>query len=57
MSRTLISFLIAVGASAWIYNKFMKYTGNNTKTAIIATAAAGLFIFFVFFTVLGFIIG
>ena len=55
MSNAIISFLFSAGASAWFYAKFMRTTGNNTKTAVIATGAVFLIIFLVFFSVLSLI--
>lgn len=45
MSNGVIAFLLAAGTSAWLYTKFLRKTGNNTKTSIIATAIGGAFIF------------
>jgi hypothetical protein len=46
MSNFVIALLLAIGTSAWLYTKFLRKTGNNTKTSIIATAIGGIFIFF-----------
>jgi hypothetical protein len=56
MGPGLISFMFAAGASTWLYTKFMRYSGNNTKQAVIATAVAGAVIFFIFFSVLSLIL-
>lgn len=55
MGKGLISFLVAVGAGAWIYNKFMRYTGNVTQRAVTAAVASGIVIFFAMFIILGII--
>ncbi len=46
MSNFVIALLLSIGTSAWLYTKFLRKTGNNTKTSIIATAIGGIFIFF-----------
>lgn len=56
MNAVGISLLLAVGASAWLYTKFMRYSGNNTKQAAIATSVSGIIIFVVFYLILGLII-
>jgi|GraSoiStandDraft_1057264.scaffolds.fasta_scaffold172029_2 hypothetical protein len=53
MGKGLIAFLVAIGGGTWIYNKFMKYTGNITQRAVIAAVASGIVIFFAMFIVLG----
>lgn len=55
MGPGLISFLFAIGAATWLYTKFQKYSGNNTKAAAIATAVSGLVIFGVMFSILSLI--
>lgn len=55
MSPILISLFAAAGVSAWVYNKTMRYTGNNTQNSITVTAAAAIIIFIIFLTVLNFI--
>lgn len=55
MSNLLIAFLVAVGFSAWVYNKTMHSTGNNTKTALIVAFVAGTISLLLVTTLLGFI--
>jgi len=57
MSNAFIALLLAVGASAWIYSKLMRSTGNNTRSAVTAAAISGVLIFFVGWIVIGFIAG
>lgn len=45
MSNFLISFLIAVSASTWIFAKFSNKTGGNVSTALTASAVSGVLIF------------
>ena len=52
MGPTLISFLFTAGASTWLFTKFQKYNGNNTRQSAIATGVAALIIFFVFWSIL-----
>jgi hypothetical protein len=49
MSPFVVSFLFTAGASTWIYTKFQRYSGNNTKQSVMAAGAAGIFIFIVFY--------
>jgi hypothetical protein len=55
MSPFLVSLMFAAGAGTWIYVKFQRYSGNNTKQSVIATAVAGLFIFIVFYYIMSLI--
>jgi hypothetical protein len=55
MGPVLIAFLIAVSATAWIYSKFMRNTGNLTQRAVMAAGISGLVIFFAAWVILGFI--
>jgi len=51
MSAALVSIFFTLGASTWLYTKFQKYSGNNTKSAVIAAGISALVIFFVFYSV------
>jgi hypothetical protein len=53
MSNALVALFFAAGAGAWIYAKFSKSTGNNTKSSSIAAAASALFIFVLLYFILG----
>jgi len=55
MGEGLIAFLFAVGATAWIYNKFMRTTGNLSQRSILAAVVSGLAIFFATWVILSFI--
>lgn len=55
MTNGVIAAIAAVSVSVWIYGKFMKTSGNNTKSALIASVVSGLFLFFVAYTLLGLI--
>ncbi|MFO0881986.1 MAG: hypothetical protein U0491_00850 [Candidatus Saccharimonadales bacterium] len=57
MSNVFIALLLALGASAWIYSKLMRTTGNNTRSAVTAAVISGVLIFFVGWIVIGFIAG
>jgi len=56
MSNALISFMLAAGVSAWVYQKFQRYSGNNTQQSIIATAISGIIVFIIAIIVLGIIL-
>ncbi len=56
MSAAIISLLFALGAGAWLYTKFMRYSGNNTQQAAIATGVSSVIIFFVLYLILGLIL-
>jgi hypothetical protein len=55
MSEGLIAFLVAVGATAWIYNKFMRTTGGLTQRSFLAAGISGIVIFLVVWFTLGLI--
>lgn len=50
-----MAFLIAVGATAWIYSRFMRNTGNLTQRSFVAAAISGIVIFLIALIVLGLI--
>lgn len=52
MSPILISLFGAAGVAAWVYNKTMRYTGNNTNNSITITAVTAVIVFVIFMTVL-----
>jgi hypothetical protein len=45
MANWLIALLIAISASVWVYAKFMRSTGNNSKNAGVAAGITGLLVF------------
>jgi len=53
MGNGVIAFLVAVSAAAWLYGKFMRKTGNNTRSSVIAVVCIGVFVFVVVWLVLG----
>jgi hypothetical protein len=56
MSNFWIAFLFAIGSSAWLYTKFQKYSGNNTRQSAVATVFSGLVIFGIVLSILSTII-
>jgi hypothetical protein len=56
MSAALVSFFFTAGAAGWLYTKFQKYSGNNAKSAAIATGVSAVVIFFNFFSIFKLII-
>jgi hypothetical protein len=55
MSPVWVSLFFTAGATTWIYTKFQRYSGNNTKQSVIAAAVSAAIIFFIFYTVLNLI--
>jgi len=55
MGNGLIAFLMAIGASAWVFNKMQRSTGGNTQNSIIVAVAAAIFLFVITILVLGLI--
>ena len=47
MGPLLVAFLFTAGSAAWLYNKFMKYTGGVTQRAVTATGVSAAFIFII----------
>lgn len=47
MGNGLIAFLASIGASAWIYTKLMRSSGNNVTSALTVAAISGVCIFVV----------
>jgi hypothetical protein len=54
-SSVTIGILVALSASAWVYNVTMRRTGNNTHNSIVTAAIAGVFAFVIIVTVLSLI--
>ena len=57
MSNGVIAFMLAIGASAWIYAKLMRTTGGNTKSALMGAGISGVLLFVLTLIVLSFIPG
>lgn len=55
MAPWIIALLFAIGASAWIYTKIMRTTGNNTKSSLITAGLSGLLLFFLVLVIVTFI--
>jgi hypothetical protein len=43
----VVSLLVTLGASTWVYTKLQRYSGNNTKQSVMGAAAVGFFVFIV----------
>ena len=52
MSNFLLSFLFALGASAWVYNKVQQRNGGLTQQSLIAAGVCGVVAMIVFFTII-----
>ena len=53
MGNGVISLLLAAGASTWLFTKFQKFSGGNTRQSVIASAVSAVLIFFASFVILG----
>lgn len=47
MSAAVIAFMLAIGVAAWVYNKLMSSTGNNTQSSLIAAGVVGGLLFII----------
>lgn len=56
MSRGLISVLLAIGSSAWVYAQLQRRSGNNTRQSLMAAGIGAVVIFVVIFVILGMIL-
>jgi hypothetical protein len=57
MANWVISLLVAASGVVWIYNKFLKTTGNNTKSSLIASVISFGVLFIIMMIVMSFIGG
>ena len=53
----MVSFFFTAGAATWIYTKFQRYSGNNTKQSAMAAGVAAVFIFIVFYYIASKLVG
>jgi uncharacterized protein YqgC (DUF456 family) len=51
MSNVLIGLLVAASVGTWIFTKQMRRSGQNTKSAVIVGAIAGIIAFVVVLTI------
>jgi len=54
-SNVMIGFLAAVGFAGWVYAKMQRQTGGNTSNSVVVAGGAGLVLFLLIVTVLGFV--
>jgi hypothetical protein len=52
MGSVLIAFLLAIGASGWIYSKIHERTGGSASKSWITAATSGLALFIIFWILL-----
>ena len=52
MSKAVLALLIAIGATTWIYTKFMRTSGSQTQRSVMAAGISGIVIFFMIYIVL-----
>jgi uncharacterized membrane protein YidH (DUF202 family) len=58
MPSWLLSLLLAIGVTAWAYNKLARANGNaSPKSNFMVAAAGGAVVFFVVFTLLKLVLG
>lgn len=55
MSAWIISLFFAVGVSTWVYTKFMRKSGNNSQSSLIATSVIGVVAFIAMMIILSMI--
>jgi hypothetical protein len=55
MSSVWVSLLFSVGAATWIYTKFQRSSGNNTKQSVTAACICGVLVFIIFLYLLNMI--
>lgn len=55
MSNVMVSFLLGLGFSAWVYSKIYRSTGGNNKSALIVAGASSLTMFIFMMILLSFI--
>jgi hypothetical protein len=53
MSNAVIAFLLAAGATTWLFNHFQNTSGRNTSRSIKAAGISGVIIFGVCWSILG----
>ena len=56
MSNALIAFLLSAGAGMWIYNKMLRNSGGNAKSATIIALSSAALLFFVSWFILSAIV-
>lgn len=52
MPDFLVTFIFALGASAWVYNKAQHYNGGLTQRSLTAAGVCFVVAFIVFFTII-----
>lgn len=50
MPHELIAFLAGVGVAGWVYAKFSRSTGGNTRSSLLGAGLVGVVVFIVVFT-------
>lgn len=52
MTNGLIAFLAAIGVAGWVYAKFNRSTGGNTRSSLLGAGLVGAVVFIVLFTLI-----
>lgn len=55
MSSIIVALLASVGIATWLYTKFMRRSGGNTKNSLLVAGLLGLIIFFIVWSVMSMI--
>ena len=56
MGPATIALFTALGATAWVYTKMLRKTGNNKQTSMIIAGVTGALVFFAMFVLLTFLL-
>jgi hypothetical protein len=55
LSSIVVAIMVAAGAGAWVFEKTMRRTGGNTKSALLVSGVAGGFSFVLVWSVMSLI--
>lgn len=55
MNKSLVSFMLAIGVSTWVYTKMLKSTGHNIKGSVVVASVTFIAVFVVGYIMLGFV--
>lgn len=51
-----MAIILAIGVSGWVYSKITRRTGGVAQSDILVTAVVGVIVFFVTWTLFGFVL-
>lgn len=55
MPPIVVALFAGAGIAAWVYNRSMRYTGNNTKNSVTIAGVSGVIAFIITLTIISFI--